>query len=59
MAEHGWTGIEVHCLDDSPTPDAALRSLNLAPLKDLAPYTLLVDWDEYLSFQRADGLLGD
>lgn len=58
-AEHGWTEFEVHRLDGSLTPDAALRSLNLAPLKDLAPYTLLLDCDEYFSFQRADGPLCD
>ena len=53
-AEHGWSEIEVHGLDASLTPDAALRSLSLAPLRDGAPFTLLVDCDEYLSFQRAD-----
>ena len=55
--EHGWTEIEVHRLDGSLTPDAALRAFNLAPLKDLATYTLLVDCDEYLSFQQGEGAL--
>ena len=53
-AEQGWTAIKVHLLDAALTPDAALRLLCLAPLRDGAPFTLLVDCDEYLSFQRAD-----
>ena len=58
-AECGWNEIEVYCLDASLTPDAALRSLSLAPLRDGAPFTLLVDCDEYLSFQRVDYALVD
>ena len=58
-AEHGWSEIEVHRLDGSLTPDAALRTFSLAPLKDLATYTLLLDCDEYLSFQQGDGALRD
>ena len=58
-AEHGWSEVEVHRLDGSLTPDAALRAFSLDPLKDLAPYTLLLDCDEYLSFQQGDGSLCD
>ena len=58
-AEQGWTAIKVHLLDAALTPDAALRSLCLAPLRNGAPFTLLVDCDEYLSFQRADCALVD
>ena len=56
-AEQGWTAIKVHLLDAALTPDAALRSLDLALLRDGAPFTLLLDCDEYLSFQQGDGAL--
>lgn len=49
-AQVSW--LQVHRLCGDVTPDQALRGLDLGPLRDQAPLTLLVDCDEFLGFQR-------
>ena len=49
----GSRWLQVHRLCAELTPDQALRELDLTPLRNQAPFTLLVDCDEYLGFQRS------